>query len=115
MSGWRHPKGWSDLTLTAAVDEIYALRGILADEAGILEAHLSYKTFPKSRRKFAESQIERMRKAASGDYNGASRGSFVWQHALRSIGIDDGCLTDAAQMGSAAQRGLLPDEDGDVE
>lgn len=107
---WKHPKGWSDLS--AAVDEIYALRGILADESLILEAHLGYKTFPKSRRKYAEAQIERMRKAAAGDYQLARRGDLVWQRALRGLGLD-GCLTDHEW---AKQRGLVPIEgSGDVD
>ena len=50
----------------AALDEIYLLRVALAYEAEVLNAHLDYKTFPKSRRVFAERQIARMRAAASG-------------------------------------------------
>jgi hypothetical protein len=49
-----------------ALDEIYRLRSLLAYEATVLDAHLEYKTFPKSRRPIAEQQSARMRVAASG-------------------------------------------------
>lgn len=49
-----------------ALDEIYGLRAALAYEARILEMHLAFKTFPKSRRRMAEQQIDRMRGAVSG-------------------------------------------------
>jgi hypothetical protein len=49
-----------------ALDEIYELRAALAYEARILEMHLAFKTFPKSRRRMAEQQIDRMRGAVSG-------------------------------------------------
>lgn len=48
---------------TAALDEIYALRRALAYEARVVEAHLDYKTFPKSRREIAIEQVGRMRLA----------------------------------------------------
>lgn len=44
---WRTHTGLSDLSV--ALDEIYLLRAVLADEADIIEAHLDYKTFPKTR------------------------------------------------------------------
>jgi hypothetical protein len=50
-----------------ALDEIYALRRALAFEAGVVEAHMTYKSFPKSRRRIAEHQAERMRASARGD------------------------------------------------
>lgn len=47
-----------------ALDEIYSHRLALAYEARVVEAHYEgYKTFPKSRRKIAEAQVERMRRA----------------------------------------------------
>lgn len=49
-----------------ALDEIWRLRGLLAVEAGILEAHLALKGFPKSRRAHAEAQVDRMLRAAQG-------------------------------------------------
>ncbi len=52
---------------SAALDEIYRLRTALAYEAEAIAAHLSYATFPKSRREIAEKQIERMHAAAAGD------------------------------------------------
>lgn len=52
---------------SAALDEIYELRRALAYEARVVEAHYEdFKTFPKSRRRIAEEQVQRMRKAASG-------------------------------------------------
>lgn len=84
---WVDRYGISDLSV--AVDEIYFLRALLADEADIIDAHLGYKTFPKSRRKFAEEQIERMRAAASGDMNAARREKFDSTQAFRRLGIDD--------------------------
>lgn len=56
-----------DLThYSAALDEIFRLRRALAYEAGVTEAHLSFSTFPKSRRAAADGQISRMREAARG-------------------------------------------------
>lgn len=49
-----------------ALDEIYLLRKILAYEARVTEAHLDYKTFPKSRRSAAETSVKRMREAVHG-------------------------------------------------
>ena len=64
--------------LSRALDEIYALRLLLASEARILEAHTDYKTFPKSRRDVAARSISRMREAARGraepnDWSSAKR------------------------------------------
>lgn len=53
--------------LSLALDEIYALRCVLASEARTLEATLEYKTFPKTRRRFAEESVRRMRAAAAGE------------------------------------------------
>lgn len=50
-----------------ALDEVYRLRRQLAYEASVLEVHLGYATFPKSRRGIAEDQVERMRQAARGE------------------------------------------------
>jgi hypothetical protein len=52
---------------SAALDEIFRLRKALALEARVIEAHLSYRTFPKSRRSTAEQQVEMMRGAARGE------------------------------------------------
>ena len=93
-------KGISDLSV--AIDEIYFLRALLADEAGILEAHLGYKTFPKTRRKFAEEQVVRMRRVAAGEMYDAAREKFDAPMALRRIGADP-TLTNAQWV---EQRGL---------
>lgn len=50
-----------------ALDEIYRLRTALAIEARATQAHLNFKTFPKSQRPYAERQIARMQAAARGD------------------------------------------------
>ncbi|WIB65522.1 hypothetical protein [Curtobacterium sp. MCBD17_040] len=50
-----------------AVTEIYSLRGIFAFEAENLRQHLEMKTFPKSRRGFAEEQRNRFIAAAQGE------------------------------------------------
>lgn len=55
------------LRYSEALDEIWRLRRILAHEACVLEAHLGLKTFPKSRRAYAELQVERMRASARGE------------------------------------------------
>ena len=52
--------------LSSALDEIYALREMIASEARILEAHTEYRTFPKSRRAIANASILRMRNMARG-------------------------------------------------
>jgi len=84
---WRDDRGISDLSI--AIDEIYFLRAVLADEAGIVEAHLTLKTFPKSRRKFAEEQVERMQRIARGEGWDARRDGFKSGAALRRVGADD--------------------------
>lgn len=50
--------------------EVSLLKQALAHEARVLEAHLEYKSFPKSRRGFAEEQVDRMRHAALGSFHG---------------------------------------------
>lgn len=64
MTADNSPEHLIDL-LSAALDEIYFLRQGMAYEAAVVEAHLSLKSFPKSRRKYAEEQIERMRAAVT--------------------------------------------------
>lgn len=92
--------------LSAAIEEIYLLRAILADEAAIVEAHLSYRTFPKTRRPYAEAQVERMRHAARGGMYEAVRGKFNAKRALRTAGADE-CLTNHQWL---AQRGYITEE-----
>lgn len=97
---WATDSGISDLSI--AVDEIFFLRAILADEAAIIEAHLGYATFPKSRRVVAEQQVERLRRIANGEMWTAIREKFDQQRALRTAGAPVS-LTNAAW---AEQRGL---------
>ena len=104
---WRDDNGISDLSV--AVDEIYFLRALLADEADILRAHLELKTFPKSRRKFAEEQVERMRLAAAGDLEASRRPNSSSTKAFRYWGIDD-TLTNGQW---AEQRGLTEANGGE--
>jgi hypothetical protein len=68
----------SDLAslIGSAIDQIYALRGAMATEAVYIRGHLSYKTFPKSRRDFTSEQIERMFLAARGNVELAYAGQF---------------------------------------
>jgi hypothetical protein len=101
-TGWVDAAGISDLSV--AIEEIYFLRAVLADEAAIVEAHLGYKTFPKTRRPYAQQQIERMRRIARGELWSATRDKFDQRRALRSADADD-CLTNHQW---AEQRGLTP-------
>jgi hypothetical protein len=89
---WTDSRGISDLSV--AIDEIYFLRSLIADEAAIIEAHLGYKTFPKTRRPYAEAQVERMRRIARGEMWSATRKDFNQKRALRTADADDG-LTNA--------------------
>lgn len=52
--------------LSAALDEIYALRELVAYEAGVREADLTYATYPKGRRDIARDRIQKLRCAARG-------------------------------------------------
>lgn len=74
-----------------ALEEIHRLRSALAYEAGVTAAHLTLAGFPKSRRKYAENQVERMRAAARGEaasaYNDVSHLSLG--HTLREAGASE--------------------------
>ena len=77
---------------SAALDEIYRLRAALAYETEVLSAHLDYKTFPKSRRGYAEAQVVRMRAAAQGDQaSHLDISGFVMRAASKEAGV--GSLT----------------------
>lgn len=67
---------------SAALDEILRLRRALAYEAGVTNAHLQFKSFPKSRRAMAEEQVRRMQQAARAGATMAYCGTEDW--ALRS-------------------------------
>jgi len=70
-----------------ALDEIYRLRSILAYESRVTDAHHeSYKTFPKTRKKFAVEQAERMRAAARGETLKAYNVIAYPHENLRSVG-----------------------------
>lgn len=58
---------------SAALDEVYLLRVQMEYEAGVREADLGLKTYPKSRRRFAEEAISRMWEAAEGKIGKVSR------------------------------------------
>lgn len=51
----------------AATAQVAVLRQMFGEEADVIEAHLAFKTFPKSRRDIAEYQIERMRGIAADE------------------------------------------------
>lgn len=72
-------------TLGIALDEIYRLRTLLAYEAEVIDTHLNYKTFPKSRREIAIGQVERMRWAAKG--HAVSISHLSERHARESAGM----------------------------
>ena len=74
-----------DGTISDLLDEVYFLRHILACEARILEGHLDYKTFPKTRRPYAEASVERMRVAAKGGAVGLFREPRPYQHSKREM------------------------------
>lgn len=73
---------------SAALDEVYRLRRALAFEARVVEAHTEYKTFPKTRRRFATEQVERMRMSARGRSELAYAG--VNSYSLRAELLDSG-------------------------
>lgn len=83
--------------LSAALDEVFRLRRALAYEAEAIAAHLSLRSFPKSRRPIAEQQIERMRSAARGESRPAYGGtaSLALRSAMENAGAPE-TLTRAA-------------------
>ncbi|WP_159599518.1 hypothetical protein [Agromyces humi] len=62
--------------LSAALDEIYALRRGAAFEAAGLKATLDMKSFPKSRRTVTEQQTDRLIKSARGNAQLAYAGEY---------------------------------------
>lgn len=69
---------------SAALDEIYRLRTLLAYEAGTLAAHTEYKTFPKSRQRFAQASIARMQAASRGEIDAQLVSNLGSDLAVRS-------------------------------
>jgi hypothetical protein len=68
-----------------ALDEIYRLRQALAYEASVVDAHLGLKSFPASRRRFAEDQVKRMRRAAIGEFFQAYGGERYLENELNRL------------------------------
>ena len=77
--------------LSRALDEIYALRGMAAYEAGVREADLTYKTYPKSRRDIAKDRIQKLQAVARGEWrhiwNLTPRSSV--RHSMREAGASE--------------------------
>lgn len=74
-----------------ALAEIHALRVVLGASADQMPHLLAFRTFPPSRRRIVESQIARMRSAASGQvwaYYGHTT-TAVLKRALREAGAPD--------------------------
>jgi hypothetical protein len=76
-----------------ALDEIFRLRGLLAYEAGVTQAHLQLATFPRGRRAFAEAQVKRMTLAATGSSQLALTGVEKQSLALVRVRLNIGTLT----------------------
>lgn len=75
---------------SAALDEVYMLRLLLASESRTLEAHLEYKTFPKTRRGFAAESVERMRTAVlRGAHAAISRSFSSMRRRASMIGMPE--------------------------
>lgn len=77
--------------ISGLLDEVYELRRVCAYTAQAIQADLSLKTFPKSRRLLAESRIERLRKAANGYARHVNLGvsGQVLRAALRDAGAKE--------------------------
>lgn len=75
---------------------------LCAYEASVLEAHLTYKSFPKSRRRFAEAQVKRLRALARGEYPHDAYG-FSYQSL-------NAAMRDARNDGSMAPCGHSDDD-----
>lgn len=69
--------------LSAALDEIYRLRSLLAYEADVLAVHADYSRFPKSRKGVVAASLGRMRLAARGG-SGAAIAGISWRSLAAS-------------------------------
>lgn len=78
-------------TITLLLDEVWRLRRLCALHALGIEADLAYKTFPKSRRSFAEERVRKMRLAAQGKAREAIAGTtnVVMRAALGAAGASE--------------------------
>jgi hypothetical protein len=67
------------------------MRALCAYEADVIEAHLSYATFPKTRRRYAEDQIKRLRALARGEYPVQAYGfSYLALRSSMARALNDG-------------------------
>jgi hypothetical protein len=91
---------------SAALDEVFRLRRALAYEAAGLRVHLDYATFPKSRHKVAEGQVERMQAAARGEAEAAYAGipSSSLRHTFLISGAKETLTRSAWEQRSARSR-----------
>ena len=99
----RHLMAWTEdelmEMLSAALDEIYALRRGLIYEARVSEVHGGYKTFPKTRRQALEDQVARMRQAVA---EGAT-GTYTYQ-SMRGVPHTPETLTTTEWMAEIRKR-----------
>ena len=72
-----------------ALDEVYALRVVLAHVAKVTDETLALKTFPKSRRRETESACEVMKRSARGDADGVYRTIAKPKTVLRLAGASE--------------------------
>lgn len=71
-----------------AVTEVYAVRGLFALQAVLLDGHLAMKSFPKSRRAHAERQRARFAALAAGDRVHDDASALSLRSALGRVGAD---------------------------
>lgn len=74
----------------AALDEVYALRGVCAATALEVGADLDYKSFPKTRRGPAEARVERLKEAARGRAQVVTAGMYlkpIFVHVGAPVGL----------------------------
>ncbi|WIE80843.1 hypothetical protein [Curtobacterium sp. MCSS17_016] len=82
------PESKPSRAYSEAITELYSLRGWFAIEALLIDEHLAMKSFPKSRRKYAEDQRDRLAALAAGKrvHYGVNRHSL--DGALRQAGAE---------------------------
>lgn len=82
------PESQPSRAYSEAITEVYTLRGWFAIEARVIDEHLATKSFPKSRRSYAEDQKGRFAVLAAGKraHFGANQHSL--DGALRAAGAD---------------------------
>ena len=85
-----------------AVTEVYALRGWFAIEAAVIQDHLALKSFPKSRRSYAEEQYDRFALLAAGKRVHHGVNSRSLDGALHQAGADPTLSRTEWEAGVAA-------------